>query len=1010
MAISFLIFFSNLSTFSKPLRICASIREFTLRSLPTLHQIPNSMQTSTFTNKPLRQRRFLSFLFPLFAIFIGLGNVQAQPAGTSTATIRNVLVTAGTSAASVNTSTYNAIPTSGGTGIGGGIFASTNFGSLDVSSGRLLLQGGTVTITEAPGETFQRAYIEFGVGTGTINGVNGATVTSANPSLTSVIELTQTNYDMATGVRTFALSNANRDILALATNTNNGAGQSYRFDVTVNALGQRDDGSGGFEDITIAGGNGNRRRSVFTATGTPSTATLSPNNVQVATDGNASDSYFFPNTGINPQFPNFNFVSSTNAGGVSGAFDVNNGQLRLTNTTVNTTETGTNSITSVVLYYRTRSSTSGGGAYQPITLAQSGPAVNGVRTFVIDPASTNNTNAQPNLVATPAVTAPGTYNVDIYYQANGINTTTGNTFTILYPPSGYFTATFTVAGTPIATTIWTGAVNDNWFDAANWSNGVPTATTNALIRDLGAGNSVPYPNINSDIVVRTAGGTLLYDNSNTGPAQTLNLIMGGTSQASRSITRLVTGQLKVYGTFDNTYDSFIQRENTIMEFAGGNQTITGGTFVRVDISGGGTKTLNGIMNVSESLNFLTPNVSEFNTVRANPYTMLSANAGVLSTDIKFPNTQVVVLADRAIINGNNGAQINGETDLAYLRGFARTSRQSVATGETRTYGNLGMTLTFFNNSPGNVEVTRNTVEAYSPVSGRYGIRRIFGVRPSDQQTNTGGLNATMVFRYRDSETMNLNGQNTFTPGSSSIPESQLTIFVSTNSGNTFQLVGRDGPVNTTANTVTRSNVRTFATFTLGDEFNPLPVRLTAFDAKRLGSSALVTWQTASEQNSKGYEVQVSTNGTEYRTLAFVPSASPNSTSLTSYSYEDKEANKAGVRYYRLHQIDIDGKDAFFNPVAVSFDGKAITSGLTVYPNPFNSNDELHVAMQASGAGKGSLLITDMTGRTVRQQAVDVNNGLTDLAITGMGELKAGIYLVKFTLPSGEVKNMKVMKK
>ncbi|MBD2722797.1 T9SS type A sorting domain-containing protein [Hymenobacter armeniacus] len=765
-------------------------------------------------------------------------------------------------------------------------------------------------------------------------------------------------------------------------------------------------------DDNTAGNGGAGYLASFDIDGTPTPApTLNPNTIQIAPDGGNATSYFFPNTGSNPQFPGATFTSSTNAGGVSGAFDVNTGQLRLTNTTVSTTEAGPNTVSTVVLYYRTRLAGTSGGAFQPITLTQSGPAAGGTRIFVIDPASTNNTNAQPNLIATPAVTSAGTYTVDIYYQANGVNNSTGVPFSILYPPTGVFSANFTVGGTPIATTIWTGAVNDNWFDPGNWSNGVPSATTNALIRDLGAGNSVPYPNIYSDYRNTTAGGTLLYDNTGSGPARARNLTFGGTSQASRSIGRLVVGQLQVFGDFNNQYDSFIQRENTIMEFAGGNQFISSGSFVRVDISGGGTKTLGGVMSISEALNFLTPSVGAVNPYTIpNPYTTLNANAGLLVTNILTPTVSVVVLADRALVNGNNGAQINGETDASYLRGFARTTRLGVLPGEVRTYGNMGLTITFTNaNSPGNVDVTRNTAEAYSPINNRYGIRRIFGVRPSDPATNTGGLRATLVFRYLDSETQSLNGPNTYTPGTSSIPEDDLVMFLSSNSGNTFTPLGRDA-INTTTNEVTKTGITQFATFTLGDRNNPLPVTLTSLEAKRIGNDAQVAWETANETNNKGFEVQVSTNGSDFRTLGFVAASSTNSSSAKSYTFLDVEKNKTGDRYYRLRQIDVDGKDYFFGPRVVNFSGKATEgASLLAYPNPFNSADQVHLTLQSASAGKGSVTVTDMTGRTVRQQTLDLGKGNNDVTVEQLGDLKAGVYMVRLTQPNGQVQSLKVVK-
>lgn len=841
---------------------------------------------------------------------------------------------------------------------------STTTPAFDINTGQLILKGGSLTTTETGTFTVNGAFLDYTLYSPAFNTVSNGT-----------LQLTQ-NGTVSNGVRNFSLTTGTANLITLIAN----AGAGYTLQVTYHATYQVN-GSG----VPQRANDNNTYSAMFDVAGTRAPApTVQANTIFIAPNGGPNVTFYL-NSANSPQFAGADLSSPANGG---TNYDVNNGRLLLTNTQVTTT----GAVNNVVLYYRTRLAGAPGGAYQSITLTQNGGSSSGsgTKTFVLDPGQ----SLQPNLISTPAVTTAGTYSVDVYYQANGTNN--GTPFAILDPPSGAYTANFTVTGVPIAQTIWTGGKNDNWFDTDNWSNGIPTANTNALVRDLGVGNSVPYPNIYAGVPNFSAGGTLIYDNTNSGPAVARNLILGGTSQASRSITRLIAGRLIVYGDFSNAFDSFIQRENTIMEFGGngtfgnanGNQTISGGTFITALISGTGTKTLTGIMNVTESLSFA---------------------GGVLATNINQPLISVVVMADRAPINNQNGAQLN-ETENSYLFGFVRTTRQSVTVGETRTYGNMGMTITFGGaNSPGNVDVTRNTVEAYSPVNGKYGIRRIFGVRPTDQATNTGGLVATVVFNYWDHETVGLNGPNNQTAGTSTIPEANLALFVSTNSGNTFGLLGRDGAVDQVNNAVVKSNVRTFATFTLGDLTNPLPVRLTAFDAKRMGNDALVTWQTATEENSKGYEVQVSTNGTEYRTLKMVPSASANTTTAQSYSYLDTESNKSGKRYYRLHQVDLDGKDAYFAPVLVTFDGKAVASELVAYPNPLKNGDELHLATQISTAGKGQLVVTDMTGRTVSKEAIDLTAGLNDLSVRSFGDLKSGIYMVRMTLPTGETKNLKVVK-
>jgi hypothetical protein len=919
------------------------------------------MQIQTFTQQ-LRQRRFLSFLFPLFVLFFSFGAVNSASAQ-STINFRTVRVTSGTSTATATTSDYDAVPTTPGPGV----FQGTNFGTLDLGTGSLLLQGGSIEIVEAPNENYTAAFVNYGVRQGTL-----ATTGAANiPTLSNSVQLTQTAYNSATRTRTFALSNAAINIISLA--TTGGSGTSYRFDVSVSAQGQDDNGD------AIAGILGARRTSVFTATGTPVVPpTLVGNIIYIAPNSGANVSY-----NVNPPSPrpfqNAD-LSATNNGGTP--YDVNNGQLLLNGGTATTTENGPNTITGVVLYYRVRAVAGTPPAitpYQAIQLTQISN-VNGTRTFQL-------TTAQLNLIATaPVLTGTvngnnSVYNLDTYFQASGTNAATGQIFSITDPvnPNNPYTASFTVSGVPVAQTIWVGGLNDNWFDATNWSNGVPNATTNALIRDLGAGSRFPYPNIYSD-AVNAVSGVVLYDNSTSGPATCRDLIMGGTSQASRSITRLIVGRLKVYGDFINTFDSFIQRENTVLEFAGGNQTISGGgSFVAIDISGGGIKYNDGVMNVSEKITFVN---------------------GLLTTDIARPTVSVVVLADRAPTNNNNGAQLINETDHNFLRGFVRTTRQSVLSGETRTYGNMGMTITFNNgNNPGNVDVTRNTVESYTPLSTKYSIRRIFGVRPADPQTNAGGLNATMIFRYQNVDTRALGPGN-----ANSIAEQNLSLFLS----QTGQQLGRD-ILDTLTNELTKYNVRQFATFTLGDITNPLPVTLTAFDAKRVGSDALITWQTASEINNKGYDVQVSTNGTEYRTLASVASVSPNTNAVSNYRYVDAEAGKNGMRYYRLRQVDLDGKETYFKPVTVSFDSKGTTTDLVAYPNPMKGGDALRLAMQTSIAGQGQMSITDMTGRTISQESIDLGIGVNDMSVNHFSDLKAGVYMLRVKLPTGDTKTLKVVK-
>ncbi|WP_161787178.1 T9SS type A sorting domain-containing protein [Hymenobacter sp. IS2118] len=914
----------------------------------------------------------------------------------SSATLRNVIVTSGTTAANATTNTYDANTSAAGPGV----FNGTDFGPLNLSSSRLLLRGGAIEIQERNGDSFNQAQISYVVSPGTL-----ATAGAAFPQGQN-LPLTEVSYNAATMTRRFALSNAARNILSLAT-TGGSPGTSYRFDVSVSATGTNFDS----DPITLSG---QRQRSVFTATGVPIfQPTLNNTTVLVAANGGSNVSYDGSNVSANPDF----------AGANLGTFDVNEGLLVLNGGTATTVANGPNMVDDVTLYFRVRRNGTGGGGFSSLPLVQTSLNTDGngtrTRTFELS-------NAARNLLA--AVTATGDYRVDVYLQASGVNEDVeaegmDGTFLVTSPT---YIANFTVNGTPVVTTVWTGGLDDNWFDALNWTNGVPTATSNAIIPNFPSGNTRPYPNIYSDVVKPpTAQSTSTnpdgtqdvipatpgYDNRGSGNAMVRNLTLQGTSQGNRSITRLIRGRLDVFGDFDNPQGSFIQRETTVISFKSqGNQTISGSIngFTDVEIDGGANsiKTLTGSFKVKAggSLRFI-------NGILQTNISLVSSNFVDFEGASTDPTTLVIVPA----------AQLLGETETSWLRGFITTT-QPAALNTPQNFSNIGLTLTFTENEPGNTTVTRNTVEnrpetafagsTLNPNSDpRPSIRRIFGVQPANPATQGRRLRANIAFRYLDNELVNLrrfdDPNNPNFNSTTSLDESKLSLYVSSTGGNTFNQLGRDS---NTGNVLTKANITTFATFTLSEAavLPPLPVTLTKFDVQRTGTDALVTWATASEINSKGFSVQVSKDGKEFRTLGFVASVAPNSSRLTNYSFTDNEKNKAGLRYYRLEQVDIDGTLAYNTPKVVSFEGAFNQTGVAfAYPNPYIN--EVSLSLKSSTDGKALVNITDMTGRTVGQRTIALATGTNEVEVKDLANLKSGLYLMRVTMPSGEVKNVKVVK-
>jgi hypothetical protein len=164
----------------------------------------------------------------------------------------------------------------------------------------------------------------------------------------------------------------------------------------------------------------------------------------------------------------------------------------------------------------------------------------------------------------------------------------------------------------------------------------------------------------------------------------------------------------------------------------------------------------------------------------------------------------------------------------------------------------------------------------------------------------------------------------------------------------------------------------------------LPVTFSNFHAQRNKSTVALKWETASEQNNRGFNVQRNAKGV-WETVAFVFSAADggNSSSLLSYSYNDIN-NVKGVSQYRIQQVDLDGKASYSTIRSVKGEGQA--NKAVVYPNPATEG-KVNVVLEDQGAK--AVTVSDISGRVVRQYRSVVNS----LVIDG---LESGLYTIQIT--------------
>jgi hypothetical protein len=936
------------------------------------------MTTLTLQKKqnPSRGAGLLRLFTPLWILLFGLGTTQvanAQVIFSSDAINLTVKTTNSASAAqSVNyagLANRSAIPYNSYPKMGIGSGSTTNLGTFDlVNTSQLTLNSGSLVFRTVADDDGNLPNV---TGAGMRYRVYLKSATTVVPAYTTVMFPTSGPYTPPSGgVQYTGSANAN-----LLSGITVGGDYVVELQFIVNTA------DGDYADPSASSYQLN-----FTVVAPP-VPTLKGSAVYItpySASGNPNPRITYTvNSTATPAFQGANLGSTSTT---SATYDLNTGLLLLNGGAAITTEAGRATVNNVSMYYRVRPQNQGGGQFTAINLTQNGNvSTDGTRNFSV-------TNRTINLVS--SATTSGSYSVDIYYQAGGTNNADPNNpvaFSLTDDNNGvFYTASFNVTGNAIPSTVWTGGLNDNWFDDANWTNNVPTNSTNVVIANLGTNTPNPYPRIlcNTTYVFtnQTTGASSTVDNRGKSEALARNLSMAGNSQADRSSLSLVIGTLKVLGDFDNRYASFVASAGTTTSFNGTNQSISGGTFANVFIDGGGVKSSQGVMNVVGDIIF---------------------ENGLLVTDITQPTTSVVNLGDRAATNSNLGGRLLKERDGSYLQGFVTISHRNATPGTEDLFGNIGLGLNFYTN-PGEILVTRNTAQAYSPGNGAAsGVRRIFEVTQSIANPS-GALKADMRFFYLDSETKNLG------PGGNiNIDENDLVVFASTNEGNTFNNLG--GTPDAQNNIVTLTGTTSFAVpttrFTLGDKTNPLPVELVAFDAKRSGANTFVTWQTATEKNSAGFEVEVATDGMQFKKLAFVASKSANSITTNTYSYTDTEAGKVGIRYYRLRQVDLDGQYSYSPTRVVSFAGatNAAVASLSSYPSPFTSTSQAALVLQAPSAGTAQLQLMDLAGRVITSRSVTTVAGVSEIAVPNAGELAVGTYLVKVTFATGEVKTLRIQK-
>ena len=199
------------------------------------------------------------------------------------------------------------------------------------------------------------------------------------------------------------------------------------------------------------------------------------------------------------------------------------------------------------------------------------------------------------------------------------------------------------------------------------------------------------------------------------------------------------------------------------------------------------------------------------------------------------------------------------------------------------------------------------------------------------------------------------------------------IYQTTNGGTNWTQTTSGMPTNVPVDElVNQSGTNNLFAFTHGRSTfvttSPLPVELVDVKASSQGTSATISWTTATEVDNYGFEVErknpsgvVGSDGEQWLELGFVKGEGTSS-SAHEYSYTDHPAS-TGTFEYRIKSIAVDGSAKYSSPVQV--DVGTVPKILALqqnYPNPFNPSTTLEFAVPYDG--KAILKIYDIAGKEV----------------------------------------------
>ncbi|MDZ7880762.1 MAG: T9SS type A sorting domain-containing protein [Saprospiraceae bacterium] len=169
----------------------------------------------------------------------------------------------------------------------------------------------------------------------------------------------------------------------------------------------------------------------------------------------------------------------------------------------------------------------------------------------------------------------------------------------------------------------------------------------------------------------------------------------------------------------------------------------------------------------------------------------------------------------------------------------------------------------------------------------------------------------------------------------------------------------------------------------------LPIELLYFSGQNTeGGKNYLTWQTANESKNAGFDIEASQDGVRFEKIGFVK-GNGTTNDAKKYNFTDEKI-ASGLTYYRLKQVDIDGRFEYSKIISVLRKSDKFNA-ISVSPNP--ANDVLNILVETKTDDDLEINLLDIFGKTIKHQKMATQQGLNNKSLD-LQDLPNGIYFLQ----------------